>query len=92
MTVMSRVIPLILDELQRRDGQANEKDLYESVARSLGSKYGLELTFKEFNRILLVLETRGFIRVSYIKKGLRAVQLIQGNLREKQHQGERGGG
>ncbi|QOJ78326.1 hypothetical protein IG193_06045 [Infirmifilum lucidum] len=90
--MMSRVIPLILDELQRRGGQANEKELYESIARSLESKNGLEFTFKEFNRILLILEIRGFVRVSYIKKGLRAVQLIQGNLREKQHQGEGGGG
>lgn len=72
----SMLIPYIIAELKRRGGLASEKELYESVAKALKSNDSVEISPKEFNKLLLILETRGIVRVSFLKKNLRAVQLV----------------
>jgi len=90
VSAMSVVISLILSELQRRGGQASDKELFESVSKLLRSEDGLEITPKEFNKLLLILETRGMVRVTFVRRNLRSVQLIQGGT-NRNYRGEDNG-
>ncbi|MCC6004785.1 MAG: hypothetical protein LM590_10640 [Thermofilum sp.] len=66
----------ILSELKRNNGTSNDRDLFESVNKAL--KYvGQDISPKEFNKLLLVLETRGFIRVEGSRKNMRIVRLVK---------------
>ncbi len=68
-------MPLYLTVLRelRRSGATTDRDLY----RAVKSAYGVEISFSEFNRILMVLELRGLIAVEPLRKGLRMVRLLQ---------------
>lgn len=87
MTAISEAVLFILSELKRNNGSMNDKELFENVNRDL--KYvGMEISFKEFNKLLLVLETRGYIRVEGSKKNLRVVRLLDTRMKRV----EAGGG
>lgn len=63
---------IILSELMRR-GTLTEKELYESVKKIVESMGG-EIKRSEFNKLLMTLELRGFIRVEGTKKIVELVQ------------------
>jgi len=66
----------ILAELIRFNGMARDKDLYESLKKVY---YGMnkEFSISMYNKALMKLEIRGFIRVESIKKGSRMVYLVK---------------
>ncbi|MEZ0345388.1 MAG: hypothetical protein ABWK01_02420 [Infirmifilum sp.] len=84
MTTMSSIFPLVIVELKNRGGQASEKELYDAVKKYLENENGITLSQRDFNKILLILETRGLIRVSFLKKNMRNIQL----LREREYRSE----
>ena len=65
---------IIILELKRRKGSARDKDLYEAVKQILSSMSG-DISFSQFNKILMTLELRGLIRVEPLKKNVRTVYL-----------------
>ncbi len=65
---------IIILELKRRKGNARDKDLYEAVKQILSSMSG-DISFSQFNKILMTLELRGLIRVEPLKKNVRGVYL-----------------
>lgn len=68
-------MPLYLSVLRelRKSGAVTDKELY----RAVKSAYGVEISFSEFNKALMVLELRGLIAVEPLRKGLRMVRLLQ---------------
>ena len=73
---MNDAILYLLTELKRKGGSAKDRELYENVKKLVEYRNG-DLSFKEFNKILMLLEVRGFIRVDSIKKNLRMVYLTK---------------
>lgn len=72
----NEAILFVLSELKRNNGTLNDKDLYENVNKAL--KYvGQEISPKEFNKLLLILETRGYIRVEGSRKNMRIIKLLK---------------
>ncbi|MCD6209014.1 MAG: hypothetical protein DRJ55_05145 [Thermoprotei archaeon] len=65
---------IIILELKRRKGSARDKDLYEAVKQILSSMSG-DISFSQFNKMLMTLELRGLIRVEPLKKNVRTVYL-----------------
>lgn len=65
---------IIILELKRRKGSARDKDLYEAVKQILSSMSG-DISFSQFNKMLMILELRGLIRVVPLKKNVRTVYL-----------------
>lgn len=66
---------IIILELKRRKGSARDKDLYEAVKQILSSMSG-DISFSQFNKMLMTLELRGLIRVEPLKKNVRTVYLM----------------
>lgn len=73
---MNDAILYLLTELKRKGGSAKDKELYENVKKLLEHSNG-DISFSEFNKLLMILEVRGFIKVDHIKKNLRMVYLIK---------------
>ncbi|RLE59242.1 MAG: hypothetical protein DRJ35_06175 [Thermoprotei archaeon] len=73
---MNDAILYLLTELKRKGGTAKDKELYENVKKLLEHSNG-DISFSEFNKLLMILEVRGFIKVDHIKKNLRMVYLIK---------------
>ena len=69
------MLPLYLTVLRelKRSGPTTDRDLY----RAVKSACGTDISFSEFNRVLMVLELRGLIAVEPLKKGLRMVRLLE---------------
>ncbi|AKG39248.1 MAG: hypothetical protein ACP5II_08120 [Infirmifilum sp.] len=76
MKSLYKIIPEIIEELKSKGGQATERELYESLSKRLEATGDNTLSIREFNKILLVLETRGLIRVSILKRNVRSIQLL----------------
>jgi hypothetical protein len=68
----SNILKIILNELEEAGGAMRDKDLFEILRRDIP-----DLSMKEFNRYLLILEFNGCIDVSTIGENLRAVNLIK---------------
>lgn len=75
MKCMCEIYSVILHELKRNGGSMSERELYDVVAKRLRD-FDIELSLREFNKALLVLEARGFITVSVLKKNMRVVKLF----------------
>lgn len=74
---MSSVFSAILYVLRREGGSLDEKELYKKVLDTLQNyDREREITFKEFNKALLSLETRGLVTVTTLKKNMRVVRLL----------------
>jgi Cdc6-like AAA superfamily ATPase len=72
----NEAVLFVLSELKRNNGTLNDKDLYENVNKAL--KYvGQEMSPKEFSKLLLILETRGYIRVEGSRKNMRIIKLLK---------------
>ncbi len=76
----------ILAELIRMNGMARDKDLYESL-KKIYEGINKEFSLSIYNKALMKLEIRGFIRVESIKRGSRMVYLVK-NLNEESHTSE----
>ncbi len=61
---------MIIDALQRRGGTAKDRDIYEL----LRSEY--DVSYMEFLKALMVLELRGFVKVSLMKGDIRWIELL----------------
>ncbi len=73
-------IPIvILAELKRRGGSARDRELYESVKKIVESMNN-DISISQFNRFLMILEIRGFIRVEQIKKNTRMIYMLKNRL------------
>jgi len=55
---------LVIDEIARHGGRITDQELY----RVLREEYGLDVSMPELHKILLVLELRGFIVVSKVRR------------------------
>lgn len=75
MKYMCEIYSVILYELKRNGGSMNEKELYEAVTKRL-EDFEIELTPRDLNKALLVLEARGLITVAVLKKNMRMVKLL----------------
>jgi len=60
---------LIVDVLRRRGSSMSDKELLNELTRILGT----EVSMKDFNKALMVLEIRKVVYVENIKKNLRLV-------------------
>jgi len=60
---------MIVDILRRKGSSMSDKELYNELTRILG----VEVSMKEFNKALMVLEIRKIIYVENIKRNLRLV-------------------
>ncbi|MEM4018740.1 MAG: hypothetical protein QXG57_00765 [Thermofilaceae archaeon] len=69
---MTSILHVILVELLKR-GTITEKDLYESVRKSVENAGG-ELSRSEFLKLLMTLELRGYVKVEGTR---RVVQLVR---------------
>lgn len=69
---MTSILHVILVELLKR-GTITEKDLYESVRKSVENAGG-ELPRSEFLKLLMTLELRGYVKVEGTR---RVVQLVR---------------
>ncbi|MEM1689986.1 MAG: hypothetical protein QXF05_00260 [Thermofilaceae archaeon] len=69
---MTSILHVILVELLKK-GTITEKDLYESVRKSVENAGG-ELPRSEFLKLLMTLELRGYIKVEGTR---RVVQLVR---------------
>lgn len=61
---------MIVDALHRRGGTAKDKDIYELIRSEF------DLSYMEFLKALMVLELRGFIKVSLLKDDIRWIELL----------------
>lgn len=73
---MNDAILYLLTELKRKGGSAKDKELYENVKKLLEYSDG-DISLNEFNKLLMTLEVRGFIKVDHIKKNLRIIYLVR---------------
>ncbi|MEM1667376.1 MAG: hypothetical protein QXE91_00970 [Thermofilaceae archaeon] len=69
---MTSILHVILVELLKK-GTITEKDLYESVRKSVENAGG-ELPRSEFLKLLMTLELRGYVKVEGTR---RVVQLVR---------------
>lgn len=76
MKYINKIIPEIIEALKENGGLLNEKDLYDIISKRLEQENDGRFSQRELNKILLILETRGLIRVSFLKKNVRTVQLL----------------
>ena len=67
---------IILAELIRVKGVSKDRDLYDSIKKILSS-FNNDISYSEFNKALMALEIRGFIRVESIRKGTRMIYLVK---------------
>lgn len=73
---MMPLFTLLLIELIRVGGTAKDKDLYENLKKIVSAMNG-EISYSTFNKTLMVLEIRGYVRVESIRRGTRMVYLIK---------------
>lgn len=66
----------ILTVLKNHGGKLRDRELYENVKQLLEQE-GVDLSRSQFNKLLMVLEVRGFIKVDQIKKNTRMVYLAR---------------
>jgi len=67
---------VVLSELARSRGSLLDRELYENVKKVMEA-FGVELSRSEFNKILMTLELRGYIRVEGVKRDARIVHLVR---------------
>jgi len=60
---------MIVDILKRRGSPMRDKELYNELTRILG----VEVSMRDFNKALMVLEIRKIIYVENIKRNLRLI-------------------
>jgi len=60
---------MIVDILKRRGSPMSDKELYNELTRILG----VEVSMRDFNKALMVLEIRKVIYVENIKRNLRLI-------------------
>jgi len=63
----------ILRELRKNNGTLTDKELYRIVRKI----YNENLSFSEFNKMLMTLEIRGKIIVEPLKRNLRIIRLAR---------------
>ena len=68
---------LVMSELKRMGGTAKDRDLFENVRKLCEALNGQDLSFSRFNKVLMSLELKGFVRVESIKRGYRMVYLVE---------------
>ncbi|OYT31348.1 MAG: hypothetical protein B6U94_03315 [Thermofilum sp. ex4484_79] len=66
----------ILAELIRLNGMSRDKNLYESL-KKIYSSMDRDISLSQYNKALMKLEIRGYIRVESIKRGSRMVYLVK---------------
>jgi len=66
----------VIAELIRARGTLIDKELYENVRNALNT-FDMDISRKDFNKLLMTLELRGYIRVEGIKKEARIVHLVK---------------
>ena len=69
----------LLTELKRQGGKVRDRELYENV-KKLVEQSGGDISRTEFNKLLMMLEVRGYIRVEQIRKNSRMIYLAKENL------------
>ena len=73
---MIPVSAIVISELMRCRGSQLDRELYENV-RKVVEAFGIELSRSEFNKILMTLELRGYVRVEAVKRESRIVYLVK---------------
>jgi len=66
----------ILTVLKNHGGKLRDRELYENVKQLLEHE-GSDISRSQFNKFLMVLEIRGFLKVEHIKKNTRMVYLAR---------------
>jgi len=64
----------IIAELIRAKGTLVDAELYDNVKAAMKA-FDAEITWREFNKLLMTLELRGYISVESAKKGYKIVHL-----------------
>ena len=79
MIALNDALLHLLTELKRQGGKVRDRELYENV-KKLIEQSGGDISRTEFNKLLMMLEVRGYIRVEQIRKNSRMIYLAKENL------------
>ncbi len=79
MIALNDALLHLLTELKRQGGKVRDRELYENV-KKLVEQSGGDISRTEFNKLLMMLEVRGYIRVEQIRKNSRMIYLAKENL------------
>ena len=63
---------LVIDILKRKGSSVSDKELYNELVKMTG----VEISEREFNKVLMILEIRKVIYVENIKRNLKLVHLL----------------